>query len=202
MEHNKDLVEIARFLDNINGAFETLRDGQETLVSAYNILAERWRDRVYVITGQTLTETAKTIRKAYSAFSDAAIKLQRVHTALCEYQEIDEARHYRELEFPIGFDTEGNMNNGKMMVSASDIEAFERALASYNETLCEQVKRICLEYEAVGSSWNDIQYTRLGEDVAEFKKNVSAQSNAIAQLSALLGKKRRIIEEAEKENDF
>jgi hypothetical protein len=197
MKHNKDLVEIAKFLDGLNADFERLRDNQEMIIRAYNGLAELWQDKVYSITGQVLIETADTTRKAYSAFSEAAVKLQKKHEILCEYQEISEVRHYGELEFPTNFILENTMNNGKMLVSASDIESFERALSNYLEALDEQVKSVGLEYEAVGASWMDEQYTRLGEDIAAFTKKTAAQSEALSQLALLLGKKRQLLEEAE-----
>jgi hypothetical protein len=197
MKHNKDLVEIAKFLDGLNADFERLRDNQEMIIRAYNGLAELWQDKVYSITGQVLIETADTTRKAYSAFSEAAVKLQKKHEILCEYQEISEARHYGELEFPTNFILENTMNNGKMLVSASDIESFERALSNYLEALDGQVKSVGLEYEAVGASWMDEQYTRLGEDIAAFTKKTAAQSEALSQLALLLGKKRQLLEEAE-----
>lgn len=197
MKHNKDLIEIAKFLDRLNGDFEGLRENQETIIHAYNSLAELWLDKVYFITGQVLSETAEATKRAYSAFSEVAIKLQRQHEILCEYQEIDEARHYGELEFPTNFILENTMNNGKMIVSASDIEEFERALANYLEILDEQVKRVGAEYHAVGESWMDDQYVRLGDDIAEFTQKTAKQSEALAQLSVILREKRHRLEEAE-----
>ena len=197
MKHNKDLVEIAKFLDRLNADFEALRDNQEQIIRAYNSLGTLWQDKVYSITGQVLSETAATTKEAYCAFCEVAVKLQKKHEILCEYQEIDEARHYGEMDFPGNFVWETVMNNGKVWVSAADVEAFERALADYLSILDEQVKSIVREYEAVGDSWMDEQYTRLGEDMAEFTKKTAAQSEALGQLAVLLAKKRKLLEETE-----
>lgn len=200
MKHSKDLIEIAKFLDALHASFESLCDNQKQIARAYNNLAQMWSDKVYSITGQVLTETAVTTERAYTAFSEVCDTLRRRHEILCEYQEIDEARHYGELTFSHQFVWENsNMNNGRIKVAADDIEAFEKALAAYRETLETEVRGISREYAAVGDSWADDQYTRFGEHIAVFSKKTSEQLDALEKLGVLLDKKRRLIEAAEEQ---
>lgn len=201
MKHSKDLIEIAKFLDALHASFESLCDNQKQIAKSYNNLAQMWSDKVYSITGQVLTETAVTTERAYAAFSEVCDTLRRQHEILCEYQEIDEARHYGELTFTHQFVWENsNMNNGKIKVAASDIEEFEKALAAYLETLDTEVKGVNREYTAVGDSWADDQYTRFGEQIAVFTKKTAEQQEALEKLGVLLEKKRHLIEAAEEQS--
>lgn len=198
MRHHKDLIEIAKFLDHVNKSFSNLCDHQGSIVSAYNSLAEIWSDKVYSITGEALCETAGTTEQAYNAFYDVCARLQKQHEILCEYQEIDEARHYGKISFPKNFVWEDTvLNNGKMIVEASDIEAFEHALADYLDSLEQEMTRIQQEYENVGDSWADNQYVQLGEELEEFCRNTARQIESLEQLGNLLERKRIKILESE-----
>ena len=200
MRHEKDLIRIASFLDGLNAAFGGLCENQRSMVSAYNSLAEIWQDKVYSVTGQALTETAASTEKAYKVFTAVCNVLRKQHEILCEYQEIDEARHYAELDFPKNFAWEnGYMNNGKIKVEATDIEAFERALAEYLHTLETELSAIEREYNAVGEAWNDDQYVSFGEYITAFVRKTETQIQGLQQLGALLDKKRQLIEAADQE---
>ena len=91
------------------------------------------------------------------------------------------------------------MNNGKIKVEATDIEAFERALAEYLDTLETELASIEREYNAVGDAWNDDQYVSFGEYITAFVRKTESQIQGLQQLGTLLDKKRQLIEAADRE---
>lgn len=198
MRHNKDLIEIAKFLDAVHASFAELCDNQSNIVKSYNGLAELWSDSVYSATGEALTETAITTEKAYLAFTEVCGVLRRQHEILCAYQEIDEVRHYEELTFVKNIQWGSQaMNNGRMRVAIADIEAFERALDVYLDILEEETRKIRDQYRGVGESWRDDQYEAFGEHVEEFAHRVNEEIKYLDDLAVLLAEKRRFLEEEE-----
>lgn len=195
MRHDKDLIEIANMLDGFHASFSRLCEQQSRITKSYNRLAELWSDKVYSITGECLTEVSMAADRVYSEFSDMARRLGEEHSRLCDYQELDEARSYPELEFPKDILWEENgVNKGHIRVDPEDIKQFEVSLASYLDELGSIERDVAAKYAEAADFWRDEQYGRFGDAVNEFTHGISRETDKLSTLSLLLARKREILE--------
>lgn len=180
-----DLAQMPQFFRVTEEVCNSFCQNQSAIGRAFDAVQNTWRDRNAAVAGARLTDTARDIAKFYNSLCEAVEYVLRVCNNRAEYVDYNQLTPPQIDGFTINI-TEVNVDNSVINTDPDALDEFKTALDKYIQSIVDNVERLRKLYSNIGSSWDDEQYRKFGDELAAFSRQMQAQVDILDRISAFL----------------